>query len=50
MAFHSDAAPAGLALGRVMRWRNPHFHWFMDGSCGARLEDEDLPSITDSAA
>lgn len=46
VAFYSDDVPAGLKLGAVMRWRNPHFHWFMDGSSGARIEDEDLPNIS----
>eukprot|EP00887_Chlorella_sp_A99_P006705 scaffold3.g6705.t1 len=29
-----------------LRWRNPHFHWFMDGSKGARIEDEDMADIS----
>ncbi len=39
-------APHGLALGCVLRWRNPRYHHFMDGSQGARIEDEDLPFIS----
>jgi hypothetical protein len=35
----------GLAQGKVFRWANPRFHYFMDGSAGARIEDEDLPNI-----
>ena len=46
VAFYSDAAPRGLAQGKLLRWRNPRFHWFMDGSSGARIEDEDLPDIS----
>lgn len=49
VAFYLDRGvnpPAGLALGRVMRWRNPHIHYFLDGNVGARIEDEDLPFIT----
>ena len=46
VACYADEAPRGLAQGKVLRWRNPHFHWFMDGSKGARIEDEDLPNIT----
>ena len=37
---------AGLAQGRVFRWANPRFHYFMDGSCGARIEDDDLANVT----
>lgn len=32
--------------GSVMTWKNPRFHWFMDGSSGARIEEEDLANIT----
>ncbi len=46
VAFYTDTAPPGLALGKIMRWRNPRFHFFLDGSMGARIEDEDLPNIT----
>ena len=46
VAFYSDAAPQGLVQGKLLRWRNPRFHWFMDGSSGARIEDEDLPNIS----
>ncbi|PSC74529.1 hypothetical protein C2E20_2389 [Micractinium conductrix] len=46
VACYSDEAPQGLALGRVFRWRSPRFHQFMDGSSGARIEDEDVGNIT----
>ena len=39
----------GLAAGRVLRWKNPRFHMFMDGSTGARIEEdqeEDLANVT----
>ena len=36
----------GLKTGKVFRWKNPRYHWFMDGSTGSRIEDEDLPNIT----
>jgi MYND finger len=52
VAFYLDAGtspPAGLKQGAVMRWKNPHIHYFMDGQTGARIEDEDLPNITVSA-
>jgi hypothetical protein len=46
VAFYCAAAPAGLAQGRVLRWRSPRFHRFLDGSTGARIEDGDLPNIS----
>ncbi len=46
MGFYSDTVPPGLALGKVLRWRKPRFHYFMDGSSGARIEDEDVANIT----
>lgn len=46
VACYADEPPAGLALGRVLRWRDPSFYWFLDGSSGARIEDADLPNIT----
>ena len=36
----------GLAAGKVLRWKNPRFHMFMDGSTGARIEEEDLANVT----
>ena len=50
IAFYSTSPPAGLAQGKVLRWRNPHFHYFMSGQTGARIEDEDIPNITISDA
>ena len=35
----------GLKPGAVLRWKNPRFHYFMDGSSGARIEEEDLVNI-----
>jgi MYND finger len=52
VAFYLDAGtspPAGLRQGAVLRWKTPHFHWFIDGQSGARIEDEDLCNITVSA-
>jgi hypothetical protein len=46
IAFYTRSPPAGLAQGKVLRWRNPRFHYFMSGQTGARIEDEDLPNIT----
>merc|ERR1719253_613539 len=36
----------GLRVGATLRWKNPRFHCFMDGSSGARIEEEDLNNIT----
>lgn len=49
IAFYSSRAPDGLRQGCVLRWRNPHYHWFMGGQEGARVEDDDLQSITCSS-
>lgn len=35
----------GLASGKVLRWKHPRFAYFMDGSNGARIEQEDLANI-----
>ena len=36
----------GAVPGAVLRWANPRFHYFADGSDGARIEQEDLANIT----
>lgn len=36
----------GFKPGNVMVWKNPRFHYFMDGSSGARIEEDDLVNIT----
>mmetsp|Transcript_30533 Transcript_30533/g.93323 ORF Transcript_30533/g.93323 Transcript_30533/m.93323 type:complete len:330 (+) Transcript_30533:80-1069(+) len=41
----SNNALAGLKVGSVLRWKHPRFHYFLDGSSGARLEDDDLLNI-----
>jgi MYND finger len=45
-AYTSSKTIPGLRLGKVMRWKNPRYHMFADGSDGARIEDGDLPNIT----
>lgn len=35
----------GLRVGATVKWKNPRFHFFMDGSCGARIEEEDLEDL-----
>lgn len=42
----SRTIPGFNTPGRVMIWKNPRFHFFADGSCGARIEEEDLANIT----
>jgi len=36
----------GLVPGAVLRWKIPKFHYFLDGSSGARIEDQDSCNIT----
>eukprot|EP00545_Synedropsis_sp_CCMP1620_P013722 CAMPEP_0119018488 /NCGR_PEP_ID=MMETSP1176-20130426/19525_1 /TAXON_ID=265551 /ORGANISM="Synedropsis recta cf, Strain CCMP1620" /LENGTH=333 /DNA_ID=CAMNT_0006972505 /DNA_START=23 /DNA_END=1024 /DNA_ORIENTATION=+ len=31
--------------GKTFRWKHPRYHYFMDGSGGARIENEDLKDI-----
>ena len=45
-AYTQSRAIPGLAPGCVLRWKNPRFHTFIDGSSGARIEDADLENIT----
>ena len=47
IAIYTDSGRLpGFAAGKVLRWKNPRFHWFMDGSSGARIEQEDVPNIS----
>eukprot|EP00928_Gymnodinium_smaydae_P033715 TRINITY_DN24078_c0_g1_i1.p1 TRINITY_DN24078_c0_g1~~TRINITY_DN24078_c0_g1_i1.p1 ORF type:complete len:355 (-),score=46.98 TRINITY_DN24078_c0_g1_i1:59-970(-) len=34
-----------IKVGKILRWTNPRFHFFMDGSSGARIEETDLVNI-----
>jgi hypothetical protein len=45
-AYTSSRDIPGFRPGKVMVWKNPRFHYFMDGSNGARIEDQDLANIT----
>jgi len=36
----------GLEQGCMLRWKHPRYHWFLDGSSGARIEEGDLANIT----
>ena len=48
-AYTDSRGFAGVASGKVLRWTNPRFHYFMDGSSGARIEEDDLVNVTISA-
>ena len=43
--YTSSRSLPGLSTGAVLRWKNPRFHYFMDGSSGARIEDGDVANI-----
>jgi len=45
-AYTNSKMIPSAAPGKLLRWKNPRFHWFMDGSSGARIEEEDLKYIT----
>jgi hypothetical protein len=45
-AYTENRSIAGMAPGKVLRWKNPRYHWFMDGSTGARIEQGDLANIS----
>ena len=45
-AYTNSRNIPGFTPGKVMVWKNPRFHYFMDGSSGARIEESDLTNIT----
>jgi hypothetical protein len=45
-AYTSSRGIPGLKQGAVLRWKNPRFKYFLDGSSGARIEEEDLRDVT----
>ena len=45
-AYTNSSSIPGLKVDSIIRWKNPRFHYFMDGSSGGRIEEEDLPNIT----
>lgn len=45
-AYTKSRSIPGLKQGALLRWKNPRFHYFMDGSSGARIEEGDLSNIT----
>lgn len=44
-AYTNDRRIPGLCVGATVKWKNPRFHFFMDGSSGARIEEEDLEDL-----
>ena len=38
--------PGGATIGSKLRWKHPRLHYFMDGSSGAIIEENDLRNIT----
>lgn len=45
-AYTNSRMIPGLKQGAILKWKNPRFHYFMDGSSGARIEEDDLVDIT----
>jgi hypothetical protein len=45
-AYTNSGTIPGLKQGSILRWKNPRYHYFMDGSSGARIEETDLVNIT----
>jgi hypothetical protein len=45
-AYTNSRNIPSMQQGSIVRWKNPRFHWFMDGSSGARIEEEDLEDVT----
>jgi hypothetical protein len=45
-AYTNSRGIPGLKQGSILRWKNPRYYHFMDGSSGARIEEEDLVNIT----
>jgi hypothetical protein len=48
-AYTDSRSIAGVAPGKVLRIKNPRFHYFMDGRSGTRVEQEDLANVTVSS-
>ena len=45
-AYTDSRTIPGIASGKILRWKNPRFHWFLDGTSGCRIEQSDLSNIT----
>jgi uncharacterized protein YnzC (UPF0291/DUF896 family) len=44
-AYNNSRKIPGITLGKRFSWGLPRFHYFMDGSSGGRIEEEDLAHI-----
>jgi len=44
-AYTDSRQIPGLTVGATIKWKNPRFHYFMDGSSGARIEEDDLKDV-----
>ena len=45
-AYTNSNTIPGAATGKILRWKNPRFHYFMDGSSGAKIFEDDLSQIS----
>lgn len=45
-AYTNNQDIPGYRPGKVLRWKNPRFHYFEDGSGGVRIEEDDLDNVT----
>ena len=45
-AYTDSGQIPGCVPGAVMKWKHPKFHYFMDGSSGCRIEQDDLDNIS----
>jgi hypothetical protein len=44
-AYNNSRKIPGVTLGKRFQWESPRFHYFMDGSSGGRIEEDDLVNI-----
>ena len=45
-AYTNSRSIPGFEPGSVLKWKNPRYHYFMDGSAGARIEESDLVNVS----
>lgn len=43
--YNTSKCLPGFVQGKIMVWKNPRFHYFADGTNGARIEESDLINI-----
>ena len=44
-AYTNSRNIANFVAGTTLRWKNPRYYYFLDGSSGARIENDDLDDI-----